>query len=415
MITKETIYKRTSSGKVQIWYGELDGAGSFRTTSGQMDGKKTTSEWTRCEAKNVGRSNATTAEEQAEAELEAMYNKRLERDYHRNIDDIDKKRFISPMLAAKWKDRKDKVAPKTLLFFQPKLDGTRAIASYSSHAKHEVVLTSRDGKPFLGAEHICEQLSPLFQRDPDLILDGELYNHAHKDRFEELMSAIKREPKNEEERQRARSVVQYHVYDLPSEPNSSFAARLIALCALFEKEPELQSDMVQLVETQSLVWDDAGREKLEELMSSVLENGYEGGIVRLNAPYEFKRSKNLLKVKEFIDEEFEIVAIEEGKGNWSGCAKRFWIAVPDAPVSPGDYIINRDTNQIEKFDMTQKNYQRASKATPKGSQDYCRNILQNKSEYLNKFGTLQYFRITNDGVPYLPVMKAIRIDDPRNN
>ena len=53
------------------------------------------------------------------------------------------------------------------------------------------------------------------------------------------------------------------------------------------------------------------------------EAGYEGQMVRQNTAYECKRSKNLLKRKEFITEEFEVVNVEEGNGNWSGYAKRF--------------------------------------------------------------------------------------------
>jgi hypothetical protein len=85
--TKRTIYKRTSTGAVQIWYGELDrDNGRYRTSSGQQSGKITTSEWTQCQPKNVGRANATSAGEQAECELEAMYEKRLAREYHESIE-----------------------------------------------------------------------------------------------------------------------------------------------------------------------------------------------------------------------------------------------------------------------------------------------------------------------------------------
>ena len=59
------------------------------------------------------------------------------------------------------------------------------------------------------------------------------------------------------------------------------------------------------------------------------EAGYEGQMVRQNTAYECKRSKNLLKRKEFITEEFEVVNVEEGNGNWSGYAKRFVLKMPN--------------------------------------------------------------------------------------
>src|SRR3546814_12314723 len=60
-----------------------------------------------------------------------------------------------------------------------------------------------------------------------------------------------------------------------------------------------------------------------------LEEGYEGSIWRADAAYEQKRSKALRKRKEFVDDEFELVALEEGLGNWSGMAKRAICRLPD--------------------------------------------------------------------------------------
>jgi DNA ligase-1 len=413
--TLDTIYKRTSTGAVQIWYGELDGEGRYRTSSGQQGGVITTSEWTVAEAKNVGRSNATTEIEQARLELESKYRDRLEKDYHRDVNNIDTVRFVSPMLADKWEDKFHHIRNGELVFLQPKLDGFRAIAQFSHLAKHNVVFNSRNGKPFLGPVHLAEALSPLFQRQPDLILDGELYNHDHKDQFEALSSGIKKEPKTPELMERARRVVQYHVYDLPSSSNDNYGSRYAALDELFSNEPELQSDMFHLVENHSIIWDgDAAQ--MNDIVSEFLERGYEGGMAKRNTPYVFKRTPHLLKVKNFMEEEFEIVGIEEGKGNWTGCAKRVFISVPTAPVVLNDWIINRDTGVVEKFDGAQKNYQRASKATPTGTQDEMRRVAQEIGKYIGSYCTLKFFRYTESGVPYLPIIKTMkRIDDPRNN
>ena len=42
--------------------------------------------------------------------------------------------------------------------------------------------------------------------------------------------------------------------------------------------------------------------------------------------HECKRSKTL-KRKEFITEEYDVVRVEEGNGNWTGYAKRFILAM----------------------------------------------------------------------------------------
>ena len=98
------LFKRTTIGKVQTWEIEIEGD-KYRTISWQQDGKQIVNNWTVCKAKNVGRANATTAEEQALKEAEAKHQKKLESGYHLNVKNIEKKRFYEPMLANKFADK----------------------------------------------------------------------------------------------------------------------------------------------------------------------------------------------------------------------------------------------------------------------------------------------------------------------
>lgn len=123
IVKYDTIYKRTSAGKIQMWFMEREG-NKYRSTSGQTDGKTVTTEWTVATGKNVGRANETSPEEQAILEIEAEYDKKLARDYHRDINTVDVAMRFKPILASKWKDRKDKVeAQYSEVFVDPKLDG----------------------------------------------------------------------------------------------------------------------------------------------------------------------------------------------------------------------------------------------------------------------------------------------------
>ena len=54
-----------------------------------------------------------------------------------------------------------------------------------------------------------------------------------------------------------------------------------------------------------------------------LKQGYEGSILRLNGPYEQKRSYNLQKFKDFSDDEATIVGYEAGKGKFTGLIGKF--------------------------------------------------------------------------------------------
>ena len=69
----DTLYKRQESlNKIQEYSLEVVG-NHYRSTSGYTDGAKTTSEWTYCGGKNVGRSNETTDVQQALLEAQAKW------------------------------------------------------------------------------------------------------------------------------------------------------------------------------------------------------------------------------------------------------------------------------------------------------------------------------------------------------
>ena len=87
------IYKRAVNGKINRWTVEVED-NHFRTISGYYDGVQTTSEWTVCEGKNIGKKNETTAVEQAMAEAEALHRKRKEVGYFEDINDCDKQVYF---------------------------------------------------------------------------------------------------------------------------------------------------------------------------------------------------------------------------------------------------------------------------------------------------------------------------------
>ena len=99
------LYKRATNGKINQWTIEID-YNKFRTIAGYHDGVQTTSEWTVCDGKNIGKKNETTPERQAKAEADALYRKRKEVGFFDNINDCDKSIYFQPMLAKDWNDEK---------------------------------------------------------------------------------------------------------------------------------------------------------------------------------------------------------------------------------------------------------------------------------------------------------------------
>ena len=77
------LYKPTKQGKIQICDISVSGA-VVSTTFGQLDGKLQTSTDT-CSPKNTGRSNATTAEQQAILEAQAKFAKKVKSDYSQEL------------------------------------------------------------------------------------------------------------------------------------------------------------------------------------------------------------------------------------------------------------------------------------------------------------------------------------------
>jgi DNA ligase-1 len=208
-----------------------------------------------------------------------------------------------------------------------------------------------------------EALAPLFDANPDLILDGELYNHELRDNFDEIQSLItvKSDKKlTAEHYEKTRAMVQYHVYDMPSH-KGTFIERADAIQELFDGMSRSIIVMVPTFMVESI-------EQFDVLHGEWLEQGYEGSMWRNNTPYENRRTKNLLKRKDFVDEEFEVVAIEEGQGNWAGVAKRVTCRLPDG---------------------------RTFGAGIKGSRDRGRDLL-NETHHIV---TIKYFQLTPDGIP----------------
>lgn len=365
------IYKRTATGAIQVWAQEIQG-GKYRTVTGQQGSENfLTSEWVVCEPKNVGRANERSAEAQAIAEVESNYKKKLERDYFERIGDVDKPRIFLPMLAKDFADYKAKLDfGKNRYFSQPKLDGMRCIATKDG-------LFSRNGKRIYACDHIEAALAFTFMENPDLILDGELYNHAYKDDFNTIISAAKKQKPTDTDREMAREVIQYHVYDVPS-ADAGFSARFDSL---FDVLADLRAGApITFVPTAPAY----SHEMLDEIYGEYLADGYEGQMIRTDTAYVNKRTSDLLKRKESIDAEFVLVDLEPGKGNWSGKAKRAILQTADG---------------------------RTFGAGVTGTQEFCASLLAEKESYLGKPCTVRYFSLTPDGIPRFGRVKEFNRED----
>ena len=78
--THPTLYKRTSTGAVQQWTIAVANT-TITTTYSQVGGAMQTTSNTITEGKNIGRSNATTPQQQAQLEAAAAHEKKRKSGY----------------------------------------------------------------------------------------------------------------------------------------------------------------------------------------------------------------------------------------------------------------------------------------------------------------------------------------------
>ena len=360
----DTIFKKTQTGATQEWTIEVSD-NKYRTHSGQCGGIITTNAWTVVYGKNEGKANGTTDNEQAIKEAIAKRTKKLESGYFEDITNINTKQYFEPMLAAKWEDCKDKITYP--IASQAKLDGIRCIVTKDG-------MFSRNGKPILSAPHIRESLAGLFKKHPDLIFDGELYADKFANDFNKIVSLVKKTKPTDADLKESERQIEYHIYDLPSSKNN-FIKRMYDLGILFSTYLNLHPYCI-IVETYSCNNED----EVMELYGGYVEKGYEGQMLRTNGKYENKRSKNLLKHKSFIDEEFTIKDICEGEGNRTGTA---------------GYMV------FETIDG------KPFKSNVKGTWEETAEMLKSKKELIGKQATIKYFNLTPDGIPRFPFVIGI--------
>ena len=185
----------------------------------------------------------------------------------------------------------------------------------------------------------------------DMILDGELYSHTLT--FQEITSAVKRDEPNELTEQ-IHMVLYDRIVDKP------YPFRLDTCTEVANKLTNF--DVIQC----EGVADESG---IDEWLGKFIQEGYEGAIIRnLEGSYKINgRSNDLLKYKKFIDEEYSIVDVIEGKGKFEG------MGIFECELKDG----------------------RRFRATPAATEEEKRDFLRKKTDVIGKMVTVRYFELTD--------------------
>ncbi len=293
-----------------------------------------------------------------------------------------------PMLANKYEDKKIKFFPVCI---QAKIDGVRSLATLDSSGKTTLRSRTNHQQPYL--EHIKEQLETFFvYLPPGSHLDGELYSVDMG--FNELISAVRTT-----KRKHARNKdVNYYIFDIIvplKQDEMVFVDRYDLLNAAYNRYLE---DGHQATSFLVLRCDVAySHQEIKDYHDSYVQQGYEGAIVRKLGPestqtstckgntpkdsiYRSSRCNNLLKVKNFIDEEGIVRGVNEGTGTEKGLA-----------------ILVVEDMRGNVFPLR-----------PRGTFETRKYWYDNPHLCIGKRYTFRYFELTKDNIPRFPVGISFR-------
>ena len=375
IVFDETLYGITKTGATYEWNikvveipAEPQNHGNIIISRGLIDGKKASTIETIESGKNIGKVNETTPVGQAIFNAESKRNKKLDSGYDYTVEGSRAKfnDLLKPMLAQSYEKHKNKL--KYPCYTQPKLDGIRCLARRVGDV---VTLYSRKGKVLDLVPHINEALLGLLE-DGDCA-DGELYTFGWD--FQKIISAIKKT--NDDT-----PGIQYWIYDLPNMKNRDepFSERFSweKVNKILKANP-IGGPLIP-VETPQC-------ETEEQLMmyeERYIKRGFEGSMARnRDSKYLFGyRSKDLLKVKRFLDEEYKIVGFTHGTSIEKECL-----------------IFVCETPEGETFNVR-----------PVGTHEERKVMYKNGASYVGKLLTVKYQELSNDNVPRFPVGLHIRED-----
>lgn len=353
------LVKVNKNGKINFWRIIVNDKGQIFRWNGIEGGKVREFEILQVKIKNQGKKNETSLLEQALIEGNSKWKRKQDGGYApRDATKETEKELPLPMLALDYNKRK-----KSLKFpcgISPKLDGKRCLAMWKGN---EIILFTRGRKvlPFL--EHIKKDIASILPKN--MIFDGELYNHEKKfSLISSLTSKTKKRDPNEKD-------VQYWIFDLIVENDGEYANRM-------EKLREIQRKTKYL---RFVYYDEIEEKDIQKKASEFIKQGYEGAMLRnLNSVYFHYRTANLLKYKEFEDDEFKIVGYEEGTGSHQGAI----------------IFICLDHTTGKTF-----------KVLPSETMEEKQEMYKNSDSYIGKMYTVKFFGREKDR-PRFPTGKAIR-------
>lgn len=400
MKTTKVLVTRNVRGKLRLMeisyeFNNNTNTGIIDRVTYQFGGKRTEQPQIIIDYGRAGRSNY----EQYELELNSLLTKNINKGYKIVTTDVDinseeqldkfyPKHVTDARGFKKHMNAKDfnKVSSSTFdkldfWYCSRKIDGVRC--SFYLNDEGNITSSSRGGKDYdVSTRHLREDpmLIELFDTYPKLILDGELYKHG---RDLPYISGLAR--RTLEEEAEACKELEFYIFDVMDNT------------LRFEDRVGILEDVAVELGCSDVSFDNftvegkhhfrvlpqekvTGWLNIKKKHDQYVEEGFEGCIIRNpDKKYRFGgRTNDMIKVKQYIDEEFKIVGWKPGRRGVE------------------DMVFTLITDDGKEFD-----------AKPHGSRELKEEYVENMDSIIGKMGTVKFFMWYNN-TPQQPTMKAIR-------
>lgn len=383
---RQILISRDSKGKIRIvdasykWEDEFNGFVIRRYTS-QYGGKVTTQPIIVVSKGKVKR----TVTEQAKLEFNSKISKYKDKGYKEisgKLEDYTLEQLnaflpenptdangVKKVMGAKdFNDAATSVYDKIKYWYASfKIDGVRITMGWNGK---EVTTATKGGKDYNASTYhitLRPEIVEWFKENPDVRLDGELYVHGRPLQWISGTARLKKEDARTDD-------LEFWVFDVMME--GTFEERLEMLGNFADKiAPHIDSPIKIVPHTQVSGWT-----KIKKLHDDYVQMGYEGVVIRNpNATYGYgKKTNDMIKIKEYQDDEFEIIGYSEG-------------------LRDEDMVFVCTTKDGKEFE-----------AKPMGARELKYEYLERMEKIIGKMATVKFFTYSEDGVPMQPTLKCIR-------
>lgn len=352
----KTLYKKDAKGKMRYWQIWQESINLIAIEYGTIGGEPLYDS----EIINHGLAGRTQ-QEQIESRINSRYNKKVDSGYVDSKEKAELTRGLNaiglqkPMLATNHDKIKNMKFEENYVQF--KYDGHRCLIKNDGG---ELIAYSRNGKPIQSIVHILDELRELIPEG--MTLDGELYHHGTP--LQTIGSWVKKAQENTMK-------LKFICYDVLEELCYSDRNRIISVIFKHKLSHSMKAHTDLLI----------GEFNTAPLLKRARDLGYEGLIIRpTGTPYEAgKRSKSLIKVKSWFDNEYPVERITAGVD--------------------GQAILHMRHNG------------KPFKATCPGTFQEKVRVAESPEKHIGKKVNIQYANLTNDGVPFHPVATMWRDPD----